>query len=138
LGQLSSQRLAFLVVAVIALLISALGILNIGLASVSERARELVVRRAVGATRSDIVAQVLVAAIVVGLVAASLAILLAFVGVELWIPTRIDAATAIEPPTLPWEAFVWGVISASATSFLGALLPAIVASRLDVALALRD
>lgn len=54
LDQLRSQQFAFFLVAMVALLISAMGILNIGLASVGERSRELVIRRAVGATRLDL------------------------------------------------------------------------------------
>ncbi|MDG4773990.1 ABC transporter permease [Solwaraspora sp. WMMD792] len=138
LQQLASQRFAFLTVALIALLVSALGILNIGLASVHERTRELVIRRAVGATRGALVGQVLTAAVLVGLLAAVVAVLTAWLGVEWWVPRRIDAATAIETPTLPWNAVLWGITAAAATSVVGSLIPALVAARLDVATALRD
>jgi putative ABC transport system permease protein len=138
LGQLRSQQQAFLAVAFLALAISALGILNIGLASVGERARELVIRRAIGATRREIIGQMLVASLLVGLVATGAACALAAVGVLWWVPTRIDPMTAIEPPNLPWNAAAWGALAAALTSLAGSLIPALVASRLDVATALRD
>lgn len=138
IDQLRSQQLAFLLVAIVALVISALGILNIGLASVGERSRELVIRRAVGATRVDLLGQVLTSALLVGIFAAVTAITIAAIGVEWWVPHRISPASAIEPPHLPWAAAVWGVIAAASTTLLGAAIPAAVAARLDVATALRD
>src|SRR6185503_9927665 len=47
-------------IAAISLLVGGIGIMNIMLASVAERTREVGVRRAVGATRQDISAQFLV------------------------------------------------------------------------------
>ncbi|NLT53923.1 MAG: ABC transporter permease [Actinomycetales bacterium] len=138
LGQLRAQQTAFLAVGVLALIISALGILNIGLASVGERARELVIRRAIGATRAGLMGQMLVASVVIGLVAAALACGLAVLGVEWWVPRRVDPMTAIRPPTLPWTAATWGLVAATTTTLLGSLIPAVVAARLDVASALRD
>jgi putative ABC transport system permease protein len=138
INQLDAQQRAFALVAIVALAIAAIGILNIGLASIAERARELVIRRAVGATRSAILGQILFAALVVGFVAAGAATLLAVVGVEWWVPQRISPATAIDPPGLPWPAMVLGVAAASLTTLLGSALPAVVAARLDVATALRD
>jgi hypothetical protein len=138
LEQLRTQQRAFLLVAVVALTIAALGMINIGLASVSERARELVIRRAVGATRADILGQMVVAAVVIGVVAAAVAVAVGWVGVQWWVPQRISPASAIEPPGLPWVAAGWGLVASLATTVAGAILPAIVAARLDVATALRD
>ncbi|WP_117209583.1 ABC transporter permease [Allorhizocola rhizosphaerae] len=138
LEQLKSQRLAFSAVAAVALAIAALGILNIGLASIGERTRELVVRRAVGATRTAIVGQILLAAIAVGLISAAGAIGLAIVGAQWWVPTQIDPATAIEPPGVPWFAVATGVLATTAATLAGSIIPAVVAARLDVATALRD
>lgn len=59
LSNLQATQTAFLGAAVVTLLVAAIGSLNIGLASVRERSRELVIRRAVGATRSRLFALVL-------------------------------------------------------------------------------
>lgn len=138
LSQLRVQQLSFLGVAALALVISALGLLNIGLASISERSRELVIRRAVGATRSSIVMQVLLAAVILGVLAAGVAAAVAVSVVEWWVPTQLPVAAGMDAPGVPWTAIIVGSVAAITTTLVGALIPAIVAARLDVAGALRD
>ncbi len=135
--QLKSQQQGFLIAAVVALFVSALGILNIGLSSVRERSHEFVVRRALGARRSDLTWQVLLHSLGIGVIASALAVTTVIVGVRLWVPNLIAQNSAIVPPGVPWEAVLWGLVAASATTLLGALAPAIVASRLNMADALR-
>jgi macrolide transport system ATP-binding/permease protein len=113
LQQLDEQQRAILVVAAFCLVIAALGMLTIGLASVAEQSRELVVRRAVGATRAEIRTRTLSAAVIVGLIAAAAAIGLAQLGVEVWIPTRIATDTAIQAPNVPWSAAAWAAATSS-------------------------
>jgi ABC-type antimicrobial peptide transport system permease subunit len=138
LTKLAAQERAFLLVAALALLVSTVGILNIGLASVSERARELVTRRAIGATRAGIVMQMLLGALLIGLAAAAVAIVAAWIGVQWWADATIDPASALDRPQVPWTACVWGLLAACAATLCGAAAPAVVASRLDIAGALRD
>jgi putative ABC transport system permease protein len=135
---LRTQQLAFLGAGALMLIVASLGILNIGLAAISERSRELVVRRAVGATRSDLVGQVLLAASVPALAATGAALAVAVVVVHWWIPGQIPPHSAITPPTVPWDAMIAGLAAAMCTALLGALAPAIIASRLDVADTLRE
>ena len=54
-------------IAAISLLVGGIGIMNIMLASVTERTREIGIRRALGATRSDIVLQFLAEALLLSL-----------------------------------------------------------------------
>jgi putative ABC transport system permease protein len=55
-------------IAAISLLVGGIGIMNIMLASVTERTREIGIRRALGATRTDIVIQFLVEALLLSLI----------------------------------------------------------------------
>lgn len=134
---LAALQIAFLASAVVALGIAAVGILNIGLASIRERARELVVRRAVGATRGDLMGMVLVSALFVAAGVTVAAGLLAYAGVRAaaaWVP----AASAVQAPEFPWHAAIAGAAAASLTAVLGSLVPAVLAGRLDPATVLRE
>jgi putative ABC transport system permease protein len=72
LEQARTTRLMFMVfmglVAAISLLVGGIGIMNIMLATVTERTREIGIRRALGAKQSDIVSQFLVEAAVLSVV----------------------------------------------------------------------
>jgi putative ABC transport system permease protein len=75
-------------IAAISLLVGGIGIMNIMLVSVTERTREIGIRKAVGAKRSDILLQFLVEAIVLSLVGGLIGIGLGY-GVSTLLPTLI-------------------------------------------------
>lgn len=137
-ASLQPQQQAFSIAAVIGLFTAALGILNIGLASIGERARELVIRRALGATRIGIAGQLLVAAVLIALLASAAAAVIAIAALTWWLPSQIPLASATDPASVPWGAIAVGTVTACATALLGSAVPAAVASRLDIATALRD
>jgi len=131
---LKTQRIFNIVLAVIggiSLLVGGIGIMNIMLATVSERKREIGIRRAVGATRNDIITQFLTESVlltvsggVIGVVVGFIFVLTmeAFTGWSI----RITVGAMVIP-------FFLAVI----TGITFGLYPAIQAARLDPIQALR-
>ncbi|NUP76220.1 MAG: FtsX-like permease family protein, partial [Nonomuraea sp.] len=81
-------------VAAISLLVGGIGITNIMLVTVTERTREIGIRKAIGAPRSAILGQFLMEATLLSLVGGLLGVLVAFIG------TRFTVA-GIEPVLVP-------------------------------------
>jgi len=124
----------FLVVLLLAsagLMVGGVGVIGIMLISVTERTREIGIRKAVGATRREILWQFLVEASMLTASGAAVGMTVGFgiaMGVARWTP-------------LPAEIPVWAVVAALAmavlTGMLFGLLPAVRASRLEPVAALR-
>lgn len=119
-------------VAVIATLIGGAVIMSLMLIAVSERRREIGVRRAVGATRSDIMAQFLAEAAVVSLLGGLLGILIGVGG------TTIAVTLARLPPALMWSALGGSVLLSVAVGLVFGLQPAWRAANVDPIQALRS
>ncbi|MCB0253753.1 MAG: FtsX-like permease family protein, partial [Anaerolineae bacterium] len=80
-GQITSVLTIFLgAIAAISLLVGGIGIMNIMLVSVTERTREIGIRKAVGARRKDILSQFLIEAVVLSLIGGLVGILLGWAG----------------------------------------------------------
>ncbi|HSK79617.1 MAG TPA: ABC transporter permease [Thermoanaerobaculia bacterium] len=117
----------------IALLVGGIGIMNIMLVSVTERTREIGVRKAVGARRQDVLIQFLIEAVTLSLVGGA-------IGLALGYGLGVVVAKAI-PNFPPAHVPLWAVVLAFGFSavvgiFFG-IYPAAKASRLDPIEALR-
>ncbi len=124
-------RVGAFVVSVIALLAAGIGIMNIMLVSVTERTREIGVRKAIGARRNDIVRQFLLEAVFLSELGGLIGILLGVTGgngVALW----LDIAMVF-----PWGWALTGLIVCSLIGTGFGWYPAFKAARLDPIEALR-
>lgn len=118
-------------IAGIALLVGGIGIMNIMLANILERTREIGVRRAIGARRQDILLQFLMEALVISLAGGILGILFGF-GASRLVAIYADWTTLVTSTSI---AMSFGV-SATVGLVFG-IYPAFTASKLNPIEALR-
>jgi len=124
--------LAMIFIALISLLIGGVGVMNIMLVSVTERTKEIGVRKAVGAFRRDIVLQFLTEATTLSILGGAIGVLLG-VAVPVIVKQMFEALPAETPL---WAILVGLLVSMTVGIFFG-LYPAVKASRLDPIEALR-
>ena len=128
----ATVALVMVILSSIGLLVGGIGVMNIMLVSVTERTREIGVRKAIGARSSDIVVQFLTEAVVLTVMGGVLGLLLG------WLISR---AAGLIFPTLPtavplWAATLGVLVSVGVGLFFG-IWPASRAARLDPVEALR-
>ncbi len=87
-------------IAAISLLVGGIGIMNIMLVSVTERTREIGIRKAVGAKRQHILAQFLVEAVVLSLVGGIVGILVGYGGAQVITPLLGGARALVTPASV--------------------------------------
>lgn len=118
-------RLAATVIGIITLFGAAIGLMNIMLVSVTERTREIGIRKAMGAKRSTIRDQFLMEAIVIGQLGGLAGIILG-IGIGNILSLIIGAGFII-----PWVWIVLGVTLCFFVAVASGLIPALKAARLD-------
>ena len=118
--------------AFIALLVGGIGIMNIMLATVNERIREIGIRRSIGATQSDILKQFLTEAVGISVVGGVIGIGLGFV-MGWVIALQANLASA----HVSWQATVLGFGVAVAVGLIFGIYPAWTAAKQDPIQALR-
>lgn len=119
-------------IAGISLLVGGIGIMNIMLATVSERTKEIGLRRAIGAKKKDIVLQFMAEAIVLSLIGGIIGVLL---GIAL--PYAITYASGI-PSSVSWFSVLISFAISGVTGILFGSYPACKSANLNPIEALRD
>jgi putative ABC transport system permease protein len=120
-----ATRLGVSVISSIALLAAGIGIMNIMLVSVTERTREIGIRRAVGARKRNIMTQFIMEAIVLCEVGGAIGVVLGIPGgnIAAWLMHR--------PPAVPGDWIVIGLVICSIVGIVFGTYPAYKAANLD-------
>ena len=124
-------KLAAFLIGIVALIVAGIGIMNIMLVAVTERTREIGLRKALGAKRSTIRAQFLIEAVILCNIGGVVGVALGFA-----LGNLVAVFTHFEP-RIPLEWAVIGLAFCSAVGIGFGMLPAIRASQLDPIEALR-
>jgi putative ABC transport system permease protein len=131
-------KVTYAIIAAVSLLVGGIGIMNIMLASVTERTREIGIRRALGAKRRDIIAQFLTEAVALTIVGGALGVGLGFLA-----PRLVEQALPPGPGGHPFKAIISFAtmmvpfIMAVVVGLVSGLYPARRAAMLDPIEALR-
>jgi len=118
-------------VASISLLVGGIGIMNIMLVTVTERTREIGIRKALGAKRKDILWQFLVEAAALSAVGGTIGILLGF------LLGKLVGSVSPLPSTVPLWSVLLGLGFSTVVGMFFGIYPATKAARLDPIVALR-
>ncbi|WPS89550.1 ABC transporter permease [Brevibacillus halotolerans] len=128
---LDMLTMVFSVIAGISLLVGGIGVMNIMLVSVTERTREIGIRKALGAKKRDILTQFLIESIIVCLIGGGVG-----VGLGLGLASIIISFAGM-PPVTSWDSILIAFGFSSAIGIFFGIYPANKAAKLDPIEALR-
>ncbi len=127
----NTVQIGAFIISVIALLTAGIGIMNIMLVSVTERTKEIGVRKSLGAKNSSVLSQFLIEAVILSELGGLIGIVLGVIGGNLF------AAQLNSSLIFPWDWAITGLVVCSAIGIGFGLYPAYKASRLNPVEALR-
>ena len=128
----ATVALVMVILSSIGLLVGGIGVMNIMLVSVTERTREIGIRKAVGARKSDIIVQFLTEAVVLTFLGGVIGLMIG------WVISRMAGLIFPNLPTaVPLWAAVSGVMVSVGVGLFFGIWPAGRAARLDPVVALR-
>jgi ABC-type antimicrobial peptide transport system permease subunit len=123
-------------IALVSLLVGGIGIMNIMLVSVTERTREIGIRKAIGAKRKDILYQFLIESLTLSIVGGLIGIALG-VGISLWMARPAELGGLGYPILLTLPPIVVSFCFSAMVGIFFGIYPAVKASKLDPIVALR-
>jgi putative ABC transport system permease protein len=131
LENLKNINIAAIIIGVITLFGAVVGLMNIMLVSVTERTREIGIRKAMGAKNRSIKQQFLYEAVVIGQLGGAFGIILGIV-----IGNLVSALIG-SPFIIPWAWIILGVVLCFVVGIISGYFPAVKAARQDPIVALR-
>lgn len=118
-------------IASISLIVGGIGIMNIMLASVIERTKEIGIRRSIGATGKDVVFQFIAEASIISLMGGIVGVILGFI-----LSYLIEKMTDI-PTIVSWFSVLLSFVVAASVGIIFGFMPAKKAAREDIIVSLR-
>ena len=128
-----NARMSGGIIAGISLLVGGIGIMNIMLASISERVREIGIRKAVGAATEDVFVQILVESIVIAVLGGLVGLIASYGLVRL----IVSFSPTDNAPIITITAMAIAFFFSACVGIVAGLFPAFKAARLDPIQALR-
>lgn len=120
------------------LLVACVNVANLLLARASVRAREMALRTALGASRTRMIRYLLTESLLLSLLGCAAGILLAYLGVSLFIDWKPPAVPGPAEARLNTAVLLFAVGASALTAFLFGLLPALAASKPNLVTALKE
>ncbi len=128
----ANARMSGGLISLISLLVGGIGITNIMLASITERIREIGIRKAIGATYSDIFIQILVESVVIAIIGGAAGLIASLGLVEV-----LTLISKENTPVITLSSMLLAFSFSAGVGVLAGLIPALKAAKLDPIQALR-